>query len=193
MLPSSQNSACLPQPGSGPLSSVLMSAQANVKLRDRTSTGSKMTHRSAEISKSRRGDSASFPPSQRSLCDGLGFSNSKIHLRYRILTFNPPAIPFGFKQRVYLLLASTKRQCRNGNQISLGSALRVASTFLLADIRENSSWSGLWGGWHLQRPGARSQDTRPPPLRYTQPVPHLGYSAVAKSFMKEKKRKNGIM
>lgn len=61
-------------------------------------------------------DSACFLLSQRILCDGLSSPNSKIHLRYRILTFNPLAIRFGFKQIVYLPPASTKRHAKMGTR-----------------------------------------------------------------------------
>lgn len=40
---------------------------------------------------------------------GLNFTNSKMHLWYEIFKFNPFAIPFSFKQLVYLLPASTQR------------------------------------------------------------------------------------
>lgn len=69
---------------------------------------------------------------------GLNFTNSKIHLRYGILKFNPFAIHFSFEQLVYLLPAKHKMQRRNGNQISLCSGFHVVSTFLLAAVSQQT-------------------------------------------------------
>lgn len=143
-----------------------------------------------------REDSVSFPTSQRSLCDGLGFSNSKIHLRYRILTFNPLAIPFGFKQLVYLLLASTKTPMPkwepdfSRQRTSCGfhlSPSRHSRKFLLEWFVRRMASAAAWGLVSAHRPCPCS------PLHYKQPVLHLGYSAVVKSYMKKKKRKDDIV